>query len=135
MSGVKVIRALLVADTALLAVVPAARVIAGVLPQGTALPAVALTEVSTAEVSRIDAQAVYALVECCVQITIFVADYPQQKQLLDLVRKACNYKRGTVAGVVVSSVRRESNGPDFNDPAAGFYMQSIDFKVIYHEPN
>jgi hypothetical protein len=135
MSSVKIIRALLVADTALLAVVPAARVIAGVLPQGTALPSVAVTEVSTVELSRIDAQAVDALIEGRVQVTIFAATYPAQKQLLDLVRKSCNYKRGTVAGLVVSSVRRDSNGPDFNDPAAGFYMQSIDFKVIYHEPN
>lgn len=135
MSGVKVIRALLAADAALIAVIPVTRIIAGVLPQGTLLPAVAITEVSTIEISHIDAQAPSALTEGRVQVTIFAATYPVQKQVLDLVRKACNYKRGTVAGYVVSSVRRDSNGPDFNDPAAGFYMQSMDFKVIYHEPN
>jgi hypothetical protein len=135
MSAVKVIRALLVADAAVLALLPAVRIIAGVLPQGTTLPAVAITEVSTIETGRIDAQAPTTLAEGRVQVTVIAASYPAQKQLLDAVRKACNYERGSIAGVPVVSVRRGGNGPDFNDPDNGFYMQSVDFRVTYHEAN
>jgi len=135
MSAVKVIRALLLADAALLALLPAARVVAGVLPQGTLLPAVAITEVSTTETGRIDAQASTTLAEGLVQVTVVAASYPAQKQLLDAVRRACNYERGSIAGIPVVSVRRSANGPDFNDPESGFYMQSVDFRVTYHEAN
>lgn len=135
MNSVKVIRALLVANAPVLAIVPAAQVIAGVLPQGTALPALGITEVSTVELGRIDAQSPTTLVESRVQVTVFTATYPAQKTLLDAVRKACNYQRGSLAGVTVVSVRRGSNGPDFNDSESGFFMQSVDFMVTYHEIN
>ncbi len=135
MSAVKVIRALLAVDAAVLSLLPAVRIIAGVLPQGTLLPAVAITEVSTMEVGHIDAQAPTTLAEGRVQVTVITASYPAQKALLDAVRRACNYERGSIAGVPVVSVRRSANGPDFNDPESGFYMQSVDFRVIYHEAN
>lgn len=135
MSAVKVIRALLVADSAVVALLPAVRIIAGSLPQGTALPAVSINEVSTMEIGRIDAQAETTLTEGRVQVTVIAASYPAQKALLDAVRKACNYERGSIAGVPVVSVRRSGNGPDFNDPESGFYMQSVDFRVTYHEAN
>lgn len=135
MSGVKVIRSLLALDAALLALVPAARIMAGVLPQGTALPAVSVTEVSTVELPRIDAQSPTTLVDARVQVSVLAADYPAQKALLTAVRQACNYKRGLLASVQVVSVRRGFNGPDFQDPDSGFFMQSIDFHVIYHEAN
>lgn len=135
MSCVKVIVALLAADAPLLALVPVEKIMAGVIPQGTSLPAVSVTEVSTVEISHIDAQAPYTLVDARVQVTVVAASYPAQKALLAAVRKACNYKRGTLVGVPVVSVRRGSNGPDFNDPETDFYLQSVDFHVIYHEAN
>ena len=135
MSGLKIIRALLVANSALIALVPSARVIAGVLPQATALPAIAVTEVSATEIDRIDAQATHTMVTARVQVTVFATTYPTQKTILDAARKACNYQRGTVASITVVSVRRGSNGPDFNDPDTGFFMQSVDFLVTYHEAN
>jgi Protein of unknown function (DUF3168) len=135
MSGVKIIRTLLAADLPLLSLVPATRIMAGVLPQATALPAVSVTEVSTVELPHIDAQSPTTLVDARIQVTVMAADYPAQKALLDAVRKAVNYQRGVVGGIVVTSVRRGSNGPDFVDADAGFYMQSVDFHVIYHEAN
>lgn len=135
MSAVKVMRALLVADAPVLALVPAARIVAGVLPQGTALPAIAITEVSTIELPRVDANSLYTLADARVQVTLIATSYAAQKLLLDAVRKACNYERGSIAGVTVVSVRRAGNGPDFNDADTGFYMQTVDYSVIYHEAN
>ncbi len=133
--SVKVIRALLVADSAVLALVPVDRISAGDLPQGVALPALGVTEISTVEVAQIDAQSQYTLVESRIQVLIAAATYPAKKALLDAVRKAINYERGQIAGTPVVSIRRDSNGPDVSDPDAEFYAQTIDFKVLYHELN
>lgn len=135
MSAVKVMLALLVADAPVLALVSAARIVAGVLPQGTALPAIAITEVSTIELPRVDANSPTTLADSRVQVTLIATSYPLQKQLLNAVRRACNYKRGSIAGITVVSVRRAGNGPDFNDADTGFYMQTVDYTVIYHEAN
>jgi hypothetical protein len=135
MSSVKVILALLNAAPALLSEVPAERVFAGAIPMGTVLPAISVMEVSAVEQGTINAQAPTTLVQAMVQVTVATNSYPLQKKLLDLARKACNYQRGQIKGVPVVSVRRLSNGPDFNDPDAGFYTQSVDFAVTYHEAN
>lgn len=133
MSAVAILRAMLTANASLTAVIPAARIVAGVLPQATTLPALALTEVVTTEMPHIDGSAPTTLVDGRVQATVFAKDYPSVKSALALVRKACNYQRGTLAGFSVVSVRRLSNGPDFGDD--GMCMQSVDFSVIYYEPN
>lgn len=135
MSAVSIVRELLVNASSVTALVPIDRIISGVVPQGTALPCLALTEVVTVEVPTIDANSPTVLVDGRVQITILAQKYTVQKQLLTLVRKACNYERGTIAGYDVVSVRRLANGPDFGNREAGIHMQTIDFSVVYDEPN
>ena len=135
MSAVAVLRETLAADSALLAVVPATRIISGVIPKGTTLPCVAVTEVVTTEIATIDAQAIAGLVYGRAQVTILAPQYTVQKQILSLVRLACNYKRGTIAGFEVVSIRRLSNGPDFGVPEAGIHGQTLDFGVTYYEVN
>ncbi len=135
MSCVKIILHLLNANPSMLAAVPTGKIFAGVIPQGTPLPAVSVMEVSTVEQGHIDAQAPTTIVDSRAQVTVVADTYSAQKHVLDLVRKACNYERGLIKGLQVISVRRLANGPDFNDPDAGFYTQSVDFMVTYHEPN
>lgn len=133
MSAVKVIRALLVADAATLAIAPASSIIAGVLPQGSALPALAITEVSRTD-RNILSPGSHARSTARVQVTVFTTSYPAQKTLLQAVRHACRDKRGTVAGVPGVAVLLDGTGPDFNDSDTGFYMQTQDFMVGYTEP-
>lgn len=146
MSAVKIIRALLAADTIVSALVPSSRIIAGVLPQGVVLPAVAVTEVS-----RVDRDSLkpgsFAHSTSRVQVTVIAASYPVQKQLLEAVRHACRDKLGVLDSTVVGdwqtyflhigisgvSVLLAGTGPDFNDSVTGFYMQSQDFKVSFTE--
>lgn len=135
MSSVKAIRALLVAAAPVTAICPAGRIMAGVIPQDIALPALSITEVSQVPISRIDAQASHNLVVSRVQVTVMAESYPQVKPLLDAARKACNYQRGIIADVDIVSIVRESVGPDFSNDAASVHFQSIDFKITYHEPN
>lgn len=146
MSAVKIIRSLLAADAAVVALVPAGRIIAGVLPQGTALPAIAVTEVSRTDHQPLKAGA-FGRSTSRVQVTLFATTYPQQKQLLGLVRHVCRDKNGQLDATVIGdwftyfehigvsgvSVLLAGTGPDFNDPEAGFYMQSQDFSVSYTE--
>ncbi|MES2499563.1 MAG: DUF3168 domain-containing protein [Pseudomonadota bacterium] len=122
-------------NTALLAAVPLARMFAGEIPLNAVLPAIAFNEVSTVENTTIDANAAYALVTGRVQVTVAAKDYPTVKNIITLIRKACNYQRGEIAGFTVSAIIRDIVGPDFRDSDSGIYYQSIDFKIIYHELN
>jgi hypothetical protein len=132
--SVKVIRALLVGAAAVTAKVPAAQIAAGVVKEGTPLPAYGLTEIGLVPVGAIDGQAEYSVVTSRVQVTAMAKSYPEVKELLDLARRACNFQRGRIAGLDVVSVVRATVGPDLEDDA-GQHFQSIDFMVTYHEQN
>lgn len=132
--SVKVIRALLAANAATTAAVPADRIVAGVVPVDTALPALSITHISTVPIGAIDAAAEFSLVRTRVQVTVVTADYPAGKELADIVRRACNFERGLIAGVDVVSITRDTVGPDYQDQA-GAHFGSIDFMVTYHEQN
>lgn len=134
MSSEKVIYHLL-SNNAPLALLVSTRIFGGIIPQETALPALAYNHVSTVENATIDANSPYGLVTSRVQVTVVSKDYPQLKSLIALVRKACNYQRGTINGVIVNSIVRDVVGPDFIDDASSLFMQSIDFKITYHEQN
>jgi hypothetical protein len=132
--SVKVIRALLVANAATTAVVPAERIVAGVIPADMALPALSLTHISTVPIGAIDASAEFSLVRSRVQVTVVTVEYPAGKELADVVRRACNFERGLIAGLEVASITRDTVGPDYQNQA-GDHFGSIDFMVTYHEQN
>lgn len=135
MSAEKVIYNLLSTNSALTAVVPVGRIKASLIELETVLPAIAYSHVSTYENTTIDANSLYALVTTRIQVTVAANTYPVVKNVIDLVRKACNYKRGTINGVIVSSIVRENVGADYRDDEAKIHYQTIDFKVTYHELN
>lgn len=146
MSAVGILRSLLSKSTDLLLVVPVARIMAGVLPQKTAFPAIALTEIS--RVDRLTLRAgTHSHCTARVQITVFAKTYAQQKEILTLVRRACRDKVGELDSTVVASywayffhkgvanvsVVLDGTGPDFFDDGDTLYMQSQDFKVSFTE--
>jgi hypothetical protein len=130
----KIIRALLVGATEITSDVPVDRIVAGTVKAGTPLPALGITEIGGAPVGSMDAQAEFSIVTERVQVTAMCKTYPEVKALLKLVRRACNFQRGTIAGENVVSIVRDTVGPDLDDPA-GNSFQSIDFKVTYYEQN
>jgi hypothetical protein len=135
MNGVAIIRAVLVANPIVISLV-ANRVHAGTVPQKAALPALGITEISRIEHSTVNnAQASSTLVTGRIQVTVLAKDYPSKEALLDVVRRACNYQRGMVAGVSVAKISRDIVGPDMEDTDLGLHMKTIDFKVLYYEPN
>lgn len=104
---------------------------AGPLPQGTTLPAISVTHVSTTRREAVSPTASRFCVSR-VQVTVLAKAYPEQKSILALVRAALPRSRGTVNGVKVDSILIDSEGPDFTDDA-GLFIGSHDFIVSYND--
>ena len=87
MSDVKAVRYLLANNASLTAVVPAARIMAGPLPQGTDAPALAITHVSAMPRLMVAAGS-SQFFTARVQVTVLAPSYAVQRQVLKLVRDA-----------------------------------------------
>jgi hypothetical protein len=135
MSAVKVIRSLLTANTAVTAIAPAARIIAGIVPQGTPLPAISVAEVGCPFNPKIGEIGGNTEATSRVQVTAQTKDYGQAQNLVRLARKACNLQRGTVAGIQVVRIVADSLGPDMSGVDPDDVFKPIDFMVTYLEAN
>lgn len=133
MSGINIINALLTADAAVTALVPATRIGAGVLPARTTLPAIGLAIISKVD-RNIASPAAKVVVTERIQVTVMANDYPAKQALLAAVRKACRDQHGTIATFAGVAVLTDGAGPDFqSEGGSGIYLQSQDFKVTYSE--
>ena len=135
MSAVAVLRHILAADATLIAQVPAARIMAGVIPINTTLPAISVTEISAVDRKTVAMNDGETLVTSRVQVTIMAKTYPLVKSILELARKACAHQTGTINSVAVKSILPESAGPDLQDVDAGIFMQSRDWLVQWAATN
>lgn len=134
MSAEQIMHTVLTAATAVTAVV-GARIYPGELPQGTAMPALGISHISTVQVPRIDASAPQTLVQSRIEVTVLSKDYVALKDLVNKVRAAGNYQRGTIDGFSVVSMTRETIGPDMRDSDLTLFTQTVDFVVVWFEPN
>lgn len=131
MSGTALIRYKLANSANLTAVVPAARIQAGVLPQGTALPCISVTLISGTTLNQVAQSS--GLHTDRVQITVDAASYPQVRQILALCRAALPYTRGTVNSIACDSIVPDIEGPDGFDDLLKSYFQSQDYIVTWSE--
>lgn len=141
MSGVAVIRYLLANATAVTAVVPATRIMAGELPLNSVLPGISIVQISSvprntvkmneAKVQHTDRVQVSVLVKGT-QATPAGTGYPGVKALIKLVLAACPQTRGTINGVDVDSITPDVEGPDLSDDATALYSGSRDFIVKWN---
>lgn len=130
MNGTAAIIQLLHADAAVLALVPAARVMAGVLPLGTALPAVAVAPVSGIDLQSVDDNS-ERFVTDRVQVTVMAATFPEVEALISAIKSAGDAKRPTVSGISNVVVRTDGQGPWFMNEGASIHLRTQDFKVSY----
>lgn len=143
MSGVAVVRYLLTQASAITTVIPAARIIAGVAPLGTAKPFIQVSEVSsnkafrsvrTSESGKYRRERVQVTATNNGPLaTVPGLGYPQVKALLKLARTACENKRGTINTFSVDSITDEGEGSDLSDDATQLYSQSTDFFVNWSD--
>lgn len=136
MSGVAVIRSLLAANSNVIAVVPAARILGGDLPLNTAMPAISVTLISGMPHRTIGINETPQMRADRVQVTIYrkapPADdgYPGLDSLMTLVRSACPNVRGTYLGIEVDSITPDLEGPDLPMPDLALFTRSMDFMVM-----
>ena len=136
MSAVAIMRALLTTHTPLLALVPANRIFAGKIPQGTTLPAIAIEEISGYEQPTIARLQATSMQRRRVQVTVCASSYPTQKAVHAACALGPGVHRGTYAGFKALSVLPAGVGPDMNDlDDDSIYEQSRDFMVTFAEAN
>ena len=133
MSGIIAIRYLLANNAPLLAKVPAAKILAGVIPIGTDLPAIGLNTISSSERNTVAMNSQKVMATERVQVTVQTKSYADQKAILELVRKAVPNTHAMVNGIQVDSILPDSVGPDMRDDDMQIFLQSRDFLVKYLE--
>ena len=132
MNGVIAVRSLLVADTVVTSLVPVARIAAGMLPQGTDLPAISLMSVSSVD-RNVPAPGPNRRVTERVQVTVLARTYPEVKAIIAAVRQAAADQMPAIDGLFDVTVHTDSAGPDFLDEETGIHMQAQDFRVSFNE--
>lgn len=135
MSATAIVRALLMQRTALTAIVPATRIFTGVAPQGTPLPAIGVTEISSSEEPTVARLLSKSLVRSRVQVTVYSMKYPEMKQLLLLAKLGTGVHTGNVLGFPVNSVLPAGVGPEIPPGDDKIFEQSRDFVVTFREAN
>lgn len=130
MNGVVAIVQLMKADAAVIALVPEARIMAGVLPLGSALPSIAVAPVSGMDMQTHDDPGLRFVTDR-VQVTVQAATYPEMEAVLHAVKAAGDAVRPTVAGISNVVVRTADQGPWFMNEAASIHIRTQDFKVSY----
>lgn len=132
MNGVIAVRSLLAGDAGLTALVPVVRIAAGMLPQGTDLPAISLMSVSSVD-RNVPAPGAKRRVTERVQVTVLARTYPETKAILAAIRKAAADQMPAIDGLSEVTVHTDSAGPDFLDEETGIHMQTQDFRVSFNE--
>lgn len=133
MDGVAAVRSVLLADAAMMGLVPAASLVAGMLPLGFALNAVSIQSVSKVD-RNIPAPGAARHVRERVQVTVHARNYPQQKELLRAVRHAAADRiNPVVVGISAVTIHTDSAGADFVSEDAAIWMGTQDFLVTYTE--
>jgi hypothetical protein len=134
MSDAVIIRALLIADAAVAATVPPAKVYFAEIPQGTELPAIAVASISTTEPqSRLQDVGDKVFKVSRVQVTVAAKSYLEQGRIIALVGAAIRGGRRHVAGILVANIERAGTGPDDGDSDAKIFQQTRDFRVSYFD--
>jgi hypothetical protein len=126
-----------------LAVVPAARIMAGDLPLNTVMPAIQVNQISSMPRNPVDMSGANVLHTDRVQVSVLFkgpqgspagTGYPGVRSLLRLVLAACPHTRGAVNGVNVDSILPDLEGPDLSNDATALYSGSRDFIVRWNAP-
>lgn len=138
MSGVAVVWYLLKTNSPVLALVPAARIMAGTPPIDTVLPTIGVTQISSIQRLTLAMNESPKLHTDRVQVSVLVKSpdsspsglgYPGMRSLLRLCLAACPNQRGTINGVAVDSILPDIEGPDLPNDAAGILQGSRDLIV------
>jgi len=129
-SAEAIIKSLLAADATVTALV-STRIFPAVVPENTALPALAVTMIAGARYPRIAGAETTHLQRTRMEVECVGTSYAEAKALRSAVIKACEFKRGTIATVLVHMIELIGEGPDEYDNSAEWFSQVVDFAVYF----
>lgn len=136
MSAVGIIRALLVADPAVTALVPADRIYIGPATQFSVLPLISVTRIYGDEISTIARRQAGKTMRTRVQVTVLTKD-PGGFMMGEKILKAAALGRGVHTGPVltydVKSIQQQGEGPDLPVGDDKIHEKSRDFIVTFSE--
>lgn len=138
MSGVAIVRALLIADTSLTAIVDADNVFPIDVPQRATLPAIAINSISMTSYRTLAMNESDRMFMERIQINAYTKTsastpagdgYPALREIMAAIFTACQNQRGTFGAFVLDSILPEFSGPDFISEDTGILSASHDFMV------
>ena len=135
MSGVAIIRTLLANHAPLLALVPAAKIIAGTIPQATIPPAISVRSISGTEQETTARNLSVKMIRERIQVTVYGKSFVEMERALKAASLGRGVFTGTVATYKVLSVLPEYVGPYIEATDDGIHEQSRDFMVTFIEAN
>lgn len=136
MSGVAIIRALLSGYAPLMAIAPNVKVFAGGIPQGTVLPALNVSSISTNENPTTARGLSIKMQRERVQVTVLTSnDYPLMKRILKASSLGAGVHTGQVLGYRVCSIIPAGENSEIPVSDDRIYEQSRDFMVTFIEAN
>lgn len=141
MSAVAIVCKLLKSVPALTALVPATKIYAGYVPQGTVLPAIGVAEISANEEWTTRRRTATTMVRARVQVTVYTKEnYALMKDLLLLCKLGGSVHTGEITTApgktyAVNSVLPWGVGPEIPPADDKIYEQSRDFMVTFAEAN
>jgi hypothetical protein len=131
MSGVAIVRLKLVAYSALTAVVPEAKIRAGVIPLGEQANAISLTQISGSPRNTLSMQNAKVLHTDRVRVLVQAGSYPVKEQIKRLAYLALPNTRGALGSFDVDSLLPDTEGPDQQDAETALFWQSRDYIVKF----
>lgn len=135
MSGVNIIRKLLADYAPLTALVPAANIKAGALPQAQTLPAVSVYRISGNQFRTVANRGPSKQIRERVQVTVLAPTYELAERMLKAAALGRGVHTGQVFGYYVNSVVLEGIGPYIPSGDDKIHEQSLDFMVTFTEAN
>ena len=138
MSAVAIVRTLLLADPAVVALVPPERIYIGPATQFAVLPVISVTRVYGDEISTIARRQAGKTMRTRVQVTVLTKDpggFIQGEKILKATALGRGVHTGPVLSYHVKSIQQQGEGPDLPVGDDKIHEKSRDFIVTFSEPN
>lgn len=133
MNGIVALRAVLIADATLTALVPAERIAAGILPLNTAAPFIQLTSISVNDLN-IPSPGLTRFVTERVQVSVIAANDDSLRAVFAAMKSAAaDQINPVVSGISGVTIHTAGAGPDIVSEEASLYQKNLDFMVRYTE--
>lgn len=134
-AAIGAVRAMLTADAALTAQVPATRITAGEVAQDTAWPAIVLMHQYTERQPTMAVSVGEEHLRTEIEVMPIAQGYAAMDAIVQLIEGACNGMRGTYGGVSVYSTLRTSIGADEFFDEQGLWARPVVIQVVYTRPS